>query len=64
MIYQVFVDLRQSCENINRNNIFEMLKYFEITTKLLKLVSATMEKAKACVKVQNNLAVEVNVGLM
>ena len=40
------------------------MKYFEITPKLLKLVSATMEKAKASVKIQNNLAVEVNGGLM
>ena len=64
LIYRVFVDLGQSYKIINRTKIFEMMKCFETTTKLLKLVSATMEKAKACVKIQNNLAVEVNGGRM
>jgi hypothetical protein len=58
------VDLRQSYESINRNKIFEIIKYFEITTKLSKLVSATTERAQACFKIQNNLAVEVNGGRM
>jgi hypothetical protein len=31
---------------------------------LLKLASAKMEKTKTCVKIQNNLAVEVNGGQM
>ena len=54
------MDLRQSYESIHRTKIFERTKYFEITTKFFKLASATMEKTKACVKIQNNLADEVN----
>jgi hypothetical protein len=57
------VDLRQYYESINRNKMFEIMRFFEITTKLLKLVSATMDKGKTCVKIQNNLTVEVNEGL-
>jgi hypothetical protein len=37
-VYRVFVDLRQSYESINRNKAFEIMKYFDITTKLLQLV--------------------------
>ena len=54
------MDLRQCYVSTHRTKIFERTKYFEITTKLFKLASATMEKAKACVKIQNNLVDEVN----
>jgi hypothetical protein len=41
------------------------VNYFGIPTKLVKLVSATMERANACIKIQNYLSdhFEVNKGL-
>jgi hypothetical protein len=39
------------------------MKNFEITTKLLQLVSAKMDKEKTRVMIQNNLSVGVNEGL-
>jgi hypothetical protein len=49
----------------NRHMIVQIINCFGIHTKVVKLVSATMEGAKACVKVQNDLTdhYEVNTGL-
>jgi hypothetical protein len=48
------VDFKQASDSISRNKIFE-INYFGIVTKLVKLVSITMEGAKACVQVLNDL---------
>jgi len=49
------VDFKQAFDGINRNKIFEITKCFGIVTKLVKLVSVTMEGAKACVQVLSHL---------
>jgi hypothetical protein len=54
-VYQVFVDFEQAYDSIERNELFGIMNCFGIPTKLVKLVSATMEGAKSCVKIQNDL---------
>jgi Reverse transcriptase (RNA-dependent DNA polymerase). len=65
LVYPVFVDFKQASDSISRNKIFEIMNYFGIFTKLVKLVSVTMEGAKACVQVMNDLVdhFEVNMEL-
>ena len=41
--------------NIHKNSAFEMINYFGMHIKLLKLASAKMQREKASVKIENNL---------
>jgi hypothetical protein len=54
-VYQVFVDFTQVYDSIDGNKVFEIMNCFGISTKLVKLVSETMEGAKACIKIRNDL---------
>jgi hypothetical protein len=49
------VDFKWAYDSIDRNKLFEIMNCFGIPTKLVKLVSTTMEGAKECVKIQNDL---------
>jgi hypothetical protein len=49
------VDFKQAYVRANRNKILEIMNYFGMPAKLVKLVSAAMEGTKACVKIQNDL---------
>jgi hypothetical protein len=41
------VDFKQAYDSIDRNELFEIMNCFGIATKSVKLVSPTMEGAKA-----------------
>jgi len=53
--YLLFVDFKGAYDNLSRQELFEILKDFQIPTKLIRLVKMTLQKTKSIVKVNGAL---------
>ena len=55
-IHQLYIDYKQAYGTINRAELVELMKEFEIPMKLLRLVSMTLANTKSKVKIQEKLS--------
>jgi sorting nexin-29 len=54
--YQLYIDYKQAYDSINRAELVEIMKEFEIPMKLLRLVKMTLANTDSKVKIQGKLS--------
>jgi hypothetical protein len=64
-VYLAFINFRQACDSVRREEMYEALQYFPISNTLIRLIKATMRNTVAKVKVQTEMTVlfEIRDGL-
>jgi sorting nexin-29 len=64
-IHQLYIDYKQAYDTINRAELVEIMKEFEISMKLVRLVRMTLTNTNSKVKIQGKLSLsfETTIGL-
>lgn len=55
-IHQLFIDFKQAYDSINRNALWKAMAEFGIPAKYIRMVKATLTRARSCVRVQGDLS--------
>jgi hypothetical protein len=57
----IFIDYTHAFDSVHRKKILECVKQYEVPSKLIELISLTLENTKAKVKVNNDLSGEIKI---
>ena len=55
-LHNIFVDFNKAFDSISRNKVIETLNYYEVPTKLIKLIASTLTNTTARIKINNTLS--------
>jgi hypothetical protein len=61
-VYEIYVDLKQAYDSIQRKKLYTVMYEFGLPPKLLRLVRVTMTGTEAQVKVQTELMTHLRSG--
>ncbi|PSN53384.1 hypothetical protein C0J52_03797 [Blattella germanica] len=55
-LHNVFVDYSQAFDSVNRNKILQCLKYYEVPSKLIQLITQTLRDTTAKVRINDKIS--------
>lgn len=54
-LYHMFIDFKQAYDSISREKLYEILREFNIPTKLVRIIKVTMQNARGYVRIDGKL---------